>query len=79
MNRFAAILSILALAWTATVSGTALDARASLPTKPVYSGGYLPPCATEDATYNCYWDAQRQGNGQGTSFVVYRGQVYSLK
>lgn len=28
----------------------------------------LPPCATEDST-NCYWDAQTQGNGQGTDLV----------
>jgi hypothetical protein len=24
------------------------------------------PCPTEDST-NCYWDAQTQGNGRGTS------------
>lgn len=24
------------------------------------------PCPTEDST-NCYWDAQAQGNGRGTS------------
>ena len=28
------------------------------------------PCATEDSTW-CHWDAETQGNGQGTSFTTY--------
>lgn len=36
----------------------------------------LPPCETEDAEYNCYWDASEQGNGQGTDFIVFEGQVF---
>lgn len=28
----------------------------------------LPPCPTEDSPGPCHWDAQTQGNGQGTSF-----------
>ena len=48
---------------------------------PSGNGGYLPsmvlpPCHVEDAAYNCYWDATRQGNGQGVSFIVWDGQVY---
>lgn len=35
----------------------------------------LPACATEDST-NCVWDAERSGNGQGTSFVDLNGVVY---
>jgi len=30
----------------------------------------LPPCPTEGDSTWCSWDAQSQGNGQGTSFVV---------
>lgn len=26
-------------------------------------------CSTEDSNW-CYWDAARQGNGQGTSFIA---------
>lgn len=28
----------------------------------------LTPCPTEDSPGPCHWDAQTQGNGQGTSF-----------
>ena len=28
------------------------------------------PCAAEDGPAPCYWDAQTQGNGQGTSALV---------
>lgn len=31
--------------------------------------GYFP-CASEDSAGPCYWDASRQGNGQGRSFVI---------
>ncbi|AVR56880.1 hypothetical protein PBI_TRISCUIT_5 [Microbacterium phage Triscuit] len=36
--------------------------------------GVLPPCATEDSD-NCYWDASRQGNGEGRSFSIEDGVV----
>ena len=29
----------------------------------------LPSCEYEDET-NCYWDASKQGNGIGNSFIV---------
>ncbi|WP_340376639.1 hypothetical protein U5640_16975 [Streptomyces sp. SS7] len=29
----------------------------------------LKPCVSEDSV-NCYWDAGKQGNGRGMSFVV---------
>lgn len=35
----------------------------------------LPPCPTEDSD-DCYWDAARMGNGQGTSFVSLQGITY---
>lgn len=35
----------------------------------------LEPCPTEDSD-NCYWDAQRQGNGEGSSFIVLDGVIY---
>lgn len=38
---------------------------------------YLPPCATEDSE-NCFWDAMERGNGQGTSFVSYKGKWYYM-
>jgi len=48
------------------------------PTTP--TGGYYPTltlvaCPVEDAD-NCYWDAARMGNGQGTSFVTIGGVTY---
>lgn len=35
----------------------------------VLSPSPLPPCPTEDSV-GCHWDAERQGNGQGRSFIV---------
>jgi len=48
------------------------------PTTP--TGGYFPtlnlrPCLVEDDE-NCYWDAARMGNGQGTSFIRLDGITY---
>jgi hypothetical protein len=31
----------------------------------------LPPCAQEDSTGPCVWDARHRGNGRGHSFVAY--------
>lgn len=38
----------------------------------------LTPCATEDDPGPCAWDATRQGNGVGRSFVVIEDHVYYL-
>lgn len=35
----------------------------------------LPPCPYEDSS-NCIWDASKQGNGQGRSFVDIAGHVF---
>lgn len=43
----------------------------------VKPAAFLPPCATEDSD-NCYWDALERGNGQGTSFVSYKGKWYYM-
>lgn len=48
------------------------------PTTP--NGGYFPtlnlrPCLNEDSE-DCYWDAARMGNGQGTSFIRLGGVTY---
>jgi hypothetical protein len=45
--------------------GHALMPR-DLATSPVKAA--LTPCPTEDSPGPCHWDAQTQGNGQGTSF-----------
>lgn len=37
----------------------------------------LVPCVTEDSD-NCYWDADRQGNGHGRSFVTIGGETSYL-
>lgn len=37
----------------------------------------LAPCATEDSD-NCWWDAARDGNGTGRSFVVIDGEISYL-
>ena len=36
----------------------------------------LPPCETEDADYDCIWDASEQGNGQGRDFIVLDGVTF---
>jgi hypothetical protein len=35
----------------------------------------LPVCKDEDST-NCIWDAQSLGNGEGDSFIQYRGHWF---
>jgi hypothetical protein len=30
----------------------------------------LAPCATEDQTTPCYWDAGTRSNGKGSSFII---------
>lgn len=35
----------------------------------------VPTCQHEDSS-NCYWDAQRRGNGLGRSWVHLNGKVY---
>ncbi len=35
----------------------------------------LPACPTEDSS-NCRWDAARQGNGYGQSFIDLGGEVF---
>ena len=38
----------------------------------------LIPCPTEgeDLSLDCYWDAAVRGNGGGTSFIQFGGEVY---
>lgn len=38
----------------------------------------LTPCVTEDDD-NCFWDADMQGNGWGTSFVRINGNTIYLR
>lgn len=33
------------------------------------------PCVEEDSA-NCFWDATRHGNGEGTSFIDINGEVH---
>lgn len=35
----------------------------------------LAPCDEEDST-DCYWDASTRGNGQGQSFINWKGTTY---
>jgi len=37
----------------------------------------LPYCQTEDSV-DCYWDAEKQGNGVGRSFIDLDGYTYYL-
>lgn len=37
-----------------------------------YTDTILPPCQYEDEQ-DCYWDAQRMGNGNGWSFINLHG------
>lgn len=38
----------------------------------------LAPCRYEDGR-RCYWDAGTRGNGRGTSFIVTRGYVFTVR
>lgn len=38
----------------------------------------LPPCEWEDSE-NCYWDAQKQGNGKGQSFIDFNGKIHQIE
>lgn len=40
------------------------------PAAPNWVPAGTPPCATEDASGPCYWDAASRGNGVGRSFLV---------
>lgn len=43
---------------------------------PLPDGSYVfPPCVTEDDD-DCYWDAARQGNGRGESWISWGGEIY---
>lgn len=37
----------------------------------------LPPCPEEDSE-DCIWDATVAGNGEGVSFIQYKGETYYL-
>jgi hypothetical protein len=40
----------------------------------VYGAEILPDCTTEDSVQkNCYWDADKRGNGKGHSFMILNG------
>lgn len=50
---------------------------AIVPTAPTNS--VLPACETEDQDApDCFWDASKNGNREGRSFVVIDGEVYYL-
>jgi len=62
--------SVLALTIGALVAGYLTGQASAAPG--------LPSCQSEDAPGPCYWDATRDGNGTGRSFVVVDGQVTYL-
>lgn len=37
----------------------------------------LDPCPTEDSETSCFWDAEKRGNGRGTSFVVINTEEFT--
>lgn len=43
----------------------------------ITGGASLPYCIAEDST-NCYWNAAKQGNGEGRSFIDLSGAVIYL-
>jgi hypothetical protein len=56
---------------------TVIDCTATDCSKDIPGDNYtIVPCAQEDDTDNCYWDAATRGNGQGTSFVWLNGKFY---
>jgi hypothetical protein len=73
------MLNLIASLWLAALSLTTVSLvipapeahAASLPSSHVSAGVTLPPCAQEDSTGPCVWDARHRGNGVGRSFVAY--------
>ena len=67
-----AVLAVAALCILLGVIGWVSSSTAEKPVSPLIAAaiekGYMP-CPTEDALLPCYWDASRQGNGEGRSFV----------
>lgn len=64
----ALILAALVLAWALT--------QADQHNQRTHRTAYLiHPCPTEDST-DCYWFADVQGNGRGSSFIDIDGHTY---
>lgn len=63
-----------------SVVGLGIMVSGEVKPKPFSSVDYtgLPDCQTEDDTADCYWDANRRGNQEGSSFIHYRGNYYLL-
>lgn len=59
-------------------SGTPDTSESPTTTVTAVSGG-IPACTQEDGSGQdaCYWDAERQGNGTGWSYVITDGGLYT--
>ena len=77
--KAAAILTASGVAGFATMTAihTQPEAPAPVVKEVIREVRDLPACEYEDSD-NCYWDASSSGNGEGASFVAFRGGVYYL-
>lgn len=73
MRKIACIAATAAL--IASLTGCGLDRSVTVSVDTDERVITLIPCPTEDSD-NCYWDADIQGNGEGTSFVTLDGVTY---
>lgn len=73
IRRIATLLALplMLMIWVLLTVGTPTSHRVTNAPKPVPSAPVYPACVTEDGAGQalCMWDAQTQGNGQGTSVV----------
>jgi hypothetical protein len=66
------VIAVIVLSASAITAGAMHSGSHSTPT---HSKTHIVACKTEDST-NCLWDAKREGNHKGRSFIDYKGKLY---
>jgi hypothetical protein len=69
-------LAAFAITVVAVIAGSTAVSWALAPDPVPHNTIQLPECSTEDDPGDCYWDANRRGNQQGSSFIHYHGNYY---
>ena len=71
MTLFALLISLI----VSIISPLSPSAPAPVPAPTTAALTPYTPCAEEDSPGPCYWDAARQGNWEGNSFIVNKDQT----
>lgn len=69
-------LAAFAVTVVAIIAGSAAVSWSLAPDPAPNSTVQLPECRGEDDPGDCYWDANRRGNQQGSSFIHYHGNYF---